>query len=363
MKFDITYIFSGGRLNKIKTDSSNDFFYGYKEFSEMGFNVGLVELSDNKTNIFDKLIIKITKLPLYLFKSLSKKNYNVLVNSKNLVFINESSFISFLPIIFICKKFYKVNVQYIPMGLVDKYLKGNWLSKKIIKTCFRYADNVLFIGKGELNGALENIRFCKEKYNYVPFSVDINHWQYKPRKSKQLNDILFIGNDQNRDFELLYSIVKNCKDYNFTIVTNDDKLGFKNLKNAKFLKGNLRDNILSDNEILNLYHNADLVILPLRSSTQPSGQSVAIQSMSTGTPVLITRTIGFWDNDKYIDSENIFFIEDEELETWLTRLKQFSDNLDILFSTSYKGRKLVEEGHSLNKFVRELNNYLVGIEL
>ena len=112
MKFDITYIYSGGRAKKLNTYSSGDFFYGFKEFLKMGKNVSFVELSSGQTSVFDKLIIKITKLPFYLSKSLSAKNYRVLTNSKNLVFINESSFISFLPYIFICKKFYKTNIIY-----------------------------------------------------------------------------------------------------------------------------------------------------------------------------------------------------------------------------------------------------------
>ncbi len=363
MKFDITYIFSGGRTKNISLPSSSDFFYGFKEYIEMGINITFIEISDSETSIFDKIIIKITKLPLYLFKSLSKKNFNVLVNSKNLVFINESSFISFLPIIFICKKFYNVNINYLPMGLVDKYLDGNWISKKIIKICFKYADNILFIGKGELGAAEKNIRLCTEKYKYVPFSVDIDHWSYKEKTNVKLKDILFIGNDQNRDFQLLYSIAKKYEDLNFTIVTNYDKYKFAKLENVKFLQGNWRDNILSDNELLNLYHNADLVILPLKNSTQPSGQSVAIQSMSSGTPVIMTKTIGFWDNEKYIDSENIFFVDDQKLETWDIKFNQILSNLNNLASISKKARKLVEDEHNLNKFILNLNNYLVDIEL
>ena len=363
MKFDITFIYSGGRTNKFNSISSNDFFYGFKEYVILGINATFIELSNEKTNIFDKLIVKITKLPFYLFKSLSVKNFKVLINSKNLIFINESSFISFLPLIFICKKFYNININYFPMGLVDKYKKGNWLSRKIVKLCFKHSDNILFIGKGELKAAKKSIKIFSQKYTYIPFSVDLGHWTYNQKKSPQLKEILFIGNDLNRDFKLLYSIAKKYKEYNFTIVSNYDKYDFKNLKNVKFLKGNLRENILSDNQIKTLYHNADLVILPLKRSTQPSGQSVAIQSMSSGTPVLMTKTIGFWDNKNFIESKNILFVDGHELESWDTKFSQLSNNLDILTSVSAEGRKLVEESHDLNDFVSTLSNYLVEIEL
>ena len=55
MKFDITYIFSGGRTKNISLPSSSDFFYGFKEYIEMGINITFIEISDSETSIFDKI--------------------------------------------------------------------------------------------------------------------------------------------------------------------------------------------------------------------------------------------------------------------------------------------------------------------
>ena len=43
----------------------------------------------------------------------------------------------------------------------------------------------------------------------------------------------------------------------------------------------------------------------MKDSLQPSGQSVTLQSMSLGIPVLISKTVGFWDFSKFRDEENI----------------------------------------------------------
>ena len=53
-----------------------------------------------------------------------------------------------------------------------------------------------------------------------------------------------------------------------------------------------------------LYHNNRLTILPIKNTYQPSGQSVTLQSMAVGTPVLITKTEGFWDKNNFIDKKN-----------------------------------------------------------
>ena len=62
----------------------------------------------------------------------------------------------------------------------------------------------------------------------------------------------------------------------------------------KLIEGHWNYEILSDEELKEIYNNAILTIIPLKDSLQPSGQSVALQSMSSGTPVMISKTSGFW---------------------------------------------------------------------
>ena len=128
------------------------------------------------------------------------------------------------------------------------------------------------------------------------------------KKRLQSQKILFIGNDLNRDFETLYSIASKRTDLEFTVITNTDSKGFSSLKNTKFISGNWRESKLSDQFLLDVYQSCDLVILPIRNSTQPSGQSVAMQAMSTGAPVMISKTVGFWDFESFKDNENIFLL-------------------------------------------------------
>ena len=61
------------------------------------------------------------------------------------------------------------------------------------------------------------------------------------------------------------------------------------------IKGHWNKQLISDEELRKIYSDASLSIIPIRNSYQPSGQSVALQSMSMGVPVMITYTDGFWD--------------------------------------------------------------------
>ena len=76
MKYDITYIYSGGRKEKLNNLEATDFFYGYLELKNKSLNINFIELSNKKTGFFDKAIIKLTKLPIYFFKSLGGFRYS-----------------------------------------------------------------------------------------------------------------------------------------------------------------------------------------------------------------------------------------------------------------------------------------------
>ena len=55
--------------------------------------------------------------------------------------------------------------------------------------------------------------------------------------AKQRDGILFIGNDGNRNYELLKEIVINNKNLNFSIVSNNPTFSSLEFSNLNFIKG------------------------------------------------------------------------------------------------------------------------------
>ena len=81
------------------------------------------------------------------------------------------------------------------------------------------------------------------------------------------------------------------------------------LKNLNLFKGSFGSKDLKDSQLRDLYNNARLIILPLKNSYQPSGQSVTLQAMSCGRSVVISKTEGFWDTKNFKNKEHLFFVE------------------------------------------------------
>ena len=63
--------------------------------------------------------------------------------------------------------------------------------------------------------------------------------------------------------------------------------------------------------------------------------------MSMGTPVIITKTDGFWEPDKFKEDKHIIFAEKNDIITWKRKIDYLLSNEDFYFKLSREGRKLI----------------------
>ena len=134
-------------------------------------------------------------------------------------------------------------------------------------------------------------------------------------------------------------------DYNFKIIT--EKLLDIKYDNVDLISGNWNKQILSDSEIKKFYIESFLTLIPLKNSFQPSGQSVALQSMSVGTPVL------------FKSNEHIFFCEENDIEIWESKINKIYDSPDDYINVIKKGRGLVTNDLSLDKMYQKLKDLIL----
>lgn len=211
------------------------------------------------------------------------------------------------------------------------------------------------MGNAEYEVANKQFSKFKKKFVFIPFGIDTLFWKSRNTSNfDNKNYILFLGNDGNRDYDLVYKIASKLKDVNFKFVTKYNFNTLESLHNVDIISGDWNANLLSDEAIKEYYENARMTILPLKDSLQPSGQSVTLQSMSMGTPVAITKTSGFWDYSKFINNENIFFILDNSLESWLNFLNNSYYDTDMLKKISLNSVSTVSKHFDQNQFNEKL---------
>ncbi len=360
---DITYVFGTGRIDKLDNKNfTGEFFYGYNYFLSKNLNVQIIELNEsNKKNrlsskilfFLDRAINKLTKLPFYMNEVISFENIKILKNSKNIIFTNDRIGVSLLPILIFLKLFYKINSVVIVMGMLNN--SGNnglvrFLRTLIIKLFIQFNDKFIFLGIGEYENAKQNFK-KNDKFFFFPFCVDSGFWKSKEEyKSSTRKKILFIGNDGNREFQKAIEIAKIMKDKEFLFVTSDEEINNLEMENVEVISGNWNKSLLTDTEVRDIYEQSKVTILPLKNTLQPSGQSVTLQSMSCGVPVIISNTIGFWDSDRFKNNYHLVRLEDNSLDSWVSKINEILKSEDLLAEISKNGIELINNNYDISKF-------------
>lgn len=365
---NITFVFSGNRKNLLlsKEKYARDFFYGYTEFDEKKYNLNIIEFEKPKYKLaiiftkFESILSRLLSLPIYFSKILKFKNLKTLLSSNEIYLVNEGVGISTLPLLFIINLTKSNSINLFVMGLYSKKIKYSFfypLHKLFIRLLVSQVNYLIFLGEGELRKAKKfHPNYLHKKFVFSPFLIDTTFWSIDEFDLKKNKDILFVGNDGNRDFKFLAKLVTALSDFSFTIVSSAENLKELDLKNVTLIDGDWSTNKLSDEDLRKIYASSKLCIIPLKNSSQPSGQSVALQSMSMGIPVLITNTEGFWDSKSFNDNQELFFIKENSIDLWASKIKLLLSDELKLDKVSKNAKKLVNEKFSIEKNSNYLRN-------
>tara|TARA_B100001057_G_scaffold305001_1_gene305136 strand:+ start:2329 stop:3477 length:1149 start_codon:yes stop_codon:yes gene_type:complete len=375
-KFDITYVYGNGR--KIKLESKNpqgkEFFYGYPYFLKNNYKLNILEtnnagdLNNSKlTKIFlsilEKYLSKLTKLTFYLKSLITKQVLIDIYNSKNIITSNHGIGMTLFIYIKFFKLFKKINYVVIISGLFamkKTNILSNILRKFVLSMFLSTVDKLIFTNRSEYEFATKNFIKFNDKFVCIPFCLDLEFW--KPSQDIEILEkkgILFIGNNGHRDFNLVINIAEKLPNIEFTFITKiikDEDIKSNNVNN---ILGDWNANYLSDEEIKDFYERARIVILPINNTLVSSGQSAGLQSASVGTPVLTSKTVGFWDYENYKDRENIIFLENNNLDLWVSKIKEIYEDIDLLSKISVNSKKLVVQEYALEIFNKELEKCLI----
>ena len=358
----IIYIFKSGRLQRLDKDTHypTEFYYSLKYFQKKYSNLNIIEDTDalNRRYIFiDKILQKI-KLPIYLSKIVNKENLKKIKNSDVVFSTNPGLAITLSPFVKRYKKKKKIKFVTINSGIFTN-IYGSKIGKNIFKNFFvrmflKVIDIIIFTSKSEHKVISNLYKDFNNKFVHQSFSIDTNFWNTTIIKSEYKDGVMFIGNDGNRDFSKAIAIANNLPDIEFKFVTNKINKSEKLGKNITLINSDWNANLLTDLEIKDLYKNSRLVFLPIKDQLVASGQSAAMQSMAMGTPVVISKTIGFWDYENFTDNENIFLLEDGSINSWVNKINEIYNDFDILDKVSKNGHKLILNNFNLNVFNHKL---------
>jgi glycosyltransferase involved in cell wall biosynthesis len=365
----IAYVFTSGRRKRFNDilagkESPSEFLLGIPHLLNCAYKIDIFELPDlisakSSVNflLFPKnaVISKITGM-ISCSHFLSKQAVSLLNNYDIVIACNE--YVGFGLSYYKKKKVLKTPLIVFIMGMLAKLYKlshykfrysiGKHYYKQFINCCRK----CIFLGLGEYNFAANIYPYFKKRFKHLPFPVDTEFW--KPcQQTEQQGYILFIGNDKNRDFDLAVSIACEMKEHHFKFITKQISRN-KVTKNVQVIAGDWKQSVLSDTKIREIVQNSMCVILPLKETLQPSGQSVCQLAMSCGKPVIITRTKGFWAPEDFTNKKHLYFIESNRTEDWCKTIIDLKSNPDNSRKVGANARKLMEDKFNIPNFSENL---------
>ena len=300
----LAFVYSGGRERR-GSDGPSDFFYGARELGALeGYEVECIDLdhapADRVTALVGRVFAK--WLPPRTSADWIARCWRVLPRLRGAdVVVATATEISF------GLAFWK------SLGIMQKPLVGilcgavnypiaSEIRRKFVASLIKKFQPVLF-ADSELPEIERRFGLPGGLVSVGWFGVDDSFWTL-PDDSVRREGVLAVGNDSRRDFLTLVEAAKFLPEISFTVITRREKLPELPL-NVEWRRGDWKEAPVTDEELRALYQEAACVVVPLEECIQPSGQSVAMQAIMCGAPVVHTRTAGWWGADVLRDGVDV----------------------------------------------------------
>ena len=330
---DVVVFNKGGRESRIELLARGDvvpreFFYGFFDLEKAGLKSAMISTSGaepgllgSTADIFERALARVTGVGA---RPMS-------VRLRAAAFANAKVAISYTDGFSLSLGLGLGNVAKRPVliggfqGLSDienrapPSMRG--FSRAVIKRSLAGLDHVFFLGPADRARAIETYGVDPGRSSILTFGVDTEFWRPLPDQGKE-DFVLAIGQDLNRDFDLL----ARAPGSNPTlIITRNPVRVPAGATHIRISPGGFADpHSATDEDLRRLYSNAAAVVVPLKDVYQPSGQSVTLQAMSCGRPVILTKTRGIWAADLLKDGDNCVLVppgDAEALGAAITQLR------------------------------------------
>lgn len=275
-----------------------EFFYGYFDLRDRGFDVALVDTQSDPQGIFANLMLNWEIVRnRYMSRGFSVQRVAAVASELATADIAISVTDSFSISLGLHAPKLKDRPILIGgfMGLADLPAAVPGLARSYFARRIREAvtnlDHIYFLGTADRDASCTKFGIDPEKVSILPFGVDTDFWAPGSKNTNASPFILAVGSDLNRDYKTLIEAPLAAP---LRIVTRLP-VRVPQGRDIKILQGNLTGSAISDEQLRELYRAATAVVVPLHDVYQPSGQSVTLQAMACGTPVVLTQTRGLWD--------------------------------------------------------------------
>jgi glycosyltransferase involved in cell wall biosynthesis len=183
---------------------------------------------------------------------------------------------------------------------------------------------------------------------FVPFGVDVD--VFRPVEAEPDADVLSVGVDPRRDFELLVAIAERNPELSFRIVAGAGR--------ARSL-GELPANVALETDIpleqvRSRLAGARCVALPVRDNSYSGATTTLLQAMALARPVIVSRTAAIAAGYELADGVNCRLVEPGDEQGFERALLETLTGAAAARSLGSRARQTVERSFSWQRFTDAL---------
>jgi glycosyltransferase involved in cell wall biosynthesis len=250
----------------------------------------------------------------------------------------------------------RVPLVYVSIGLPERLakLRGKRI-RRVYAGALRRADAIVAYAQSETDQLRSWIGPGAPPVVFVPFGVDVNAFRPLPEVEPDV-DVLSIGADPRRDFELLLTIAERRPELSFLIVASAE--------HARTL-GNRPPNVSLETDIplaqvRDRLARARVVALPVRDNSYSGATTVMLQAMAMAKPVVVSRTAAIAEGYQLEDGVNCRLVEPGDWEGFEQALVEQQTGAGATSSLGTRARQTVERGFTWERYTDALWEILRG---
>lgn len=190
------------------------------------------------------------------------------------------------------------------------------------------------------------------RVEFVPFGVDVD--AFRPTGANPDLDVVSVGADPHRDFELLLTVARQLPDSSFLVVTTAEQ--------GRALTGRPAnvsvETDLPFDEMRRRLEGARVVALPVRENSYSGATTVLLQALALARPVVVTRTAAIATGYGLEDGWNVRLAAPGDAASFGRAVADLLADGTQADALGARGRATVESGHTWDAYVARLADLL-----
>jgi glycosyltransferase involved in cell wall biosynthesis len=236
---------------------------------------------------------------------------------------------------------------YAAIGLPERLVQlRTHAIRRLYTGAFRRAGSIVAYAASEANWLREWLGEGGPPVLFLPFGVDVQ--AFSPDRSREGDvDVVSVGADPRRDFDLLVVVASRHPELRFGIVAAKD-----HARTLEMLPANVTlESDLSLEQVRDRLAAARVVALPVRRNSYSGATTVLLQAMALAKPVVVSRTDAIAQGYGLEDGVNCRLVEPGDTDAFERALLETLADSSPLGS---RARELVEREFSWRRYTDAL---------